>query len=117
MINFACKQFKLEDVIKCGLALTKADCKILKYLLENSTEWFTSESVSTKLKINLTTAQRSLKRLNERDLVIRSQTNLGTGGYIYIYQIKSKKEVKETIMNVIKNWNKSVELELNKWQL
>jgi len=116
MIDFACKKFSLDEVIKCGLSLTKADFNILKYLIKNSTEWFTSETISIQLKLNLTTVQRTLKKLYEKDIVIRNQRNLDKGGYIYSYQIRSKKEINTLIMKIINNWAKIVEHELEDWQ-
>jgi len=116
MVNFACKQFEIEAIIKCGLGLTKADCKVIQFLLKNNAEWFTSETIAKKLNFNLTTIQRSLKRLTERDITIRSQNNLDHGGYIYLYQAKGKKEIRKTIMDIINSWTKKVEKELEEWQ-
>lgn len=116
MIDFACKQFSLNDVIKCGLGLTKADYNVFKFLLGNNIEWFTSDLISKKLNLNLTTVQRALKKIFEKDVLIRSQKNLDNGGYIYVYQIKNKKEIHSLIMNIIKKWTKAVEVELEKWQ-
>ncbi|MBW3021246.1 HTH domain-containing protein [Candidatus Woesearchaeota archaeon] len=116
MIDFACKQFRIEDVIKCGLGLTKADCKVIQFLLRNNTEWFTSEQISKELDFNITTVQRSLKRLTEKDITIRNQNNLENGGYIFIYQAKGKNDIRELIMNVIKEWTKKVQRELEEWQ-
>jgi hypothetical protein len=33
VINFACVGFKVEDVIKCALKLTKSDLTVMKYSL------------------------------------------------------------------------------------
>jgi len=76
----------------------------------------TSDKIAKKLNLNLTTVQRALKKLYETGVVIRSQKNLDNGGYIYVYQIKSKKEIHSLIMNVIRKWTKTVELELEQWQ-
>lgn len=116
MIDFACKQFSLDDVIKCGLGLTKADFNVAKYLIKNSIEWFTSDKIAKNLNLNQTTVQRALKKLFDKNVVIRSQKNLENGGYIYVYQIKSKKEIHSLIMGIIDKWTKKIELELEQWQ-
>ena len=33
MIDFACKRFEIDKIIKCGLNLSKADFKVMKELL------------------------------------------------------------------------------------
>jgi len=115
MIDFACKQFKLDEIVKCGLGLTKADYKIMNHLMQNSKEWNTSQEISKKLKLDISTVQRSIKRLFEKDLVLRIQNNLDSGGYVFIYQIKNKKEISSLLMKTIHNWTKKVEDELLKW--
>ena len=50
MINFACKDFDLDKVIKCSLTLTKSEYNILK-LLMNSENNLSSEEVSEKISM------------------------------------------------------------------
>jgi predicted transcriptional regulator len=114
MIDFACKRFELNEVIKCGLSLTKSDLNIMYFLIKNR-DRFSSFQISEKLNLELSTVQRALKRLYEKNIVIRSQTNLSNGGYVYRYEIRDKKDLRKIIMIVINNWVKKVEEELNKW--
>lgn len=114
MIDFACKRFELTEVIKCGLGLTKSDWIILEFLMKNRKK-VTSYELAESLNIDVSTAQRSLKRLSEKSLVIRSQTNLLSGGYYYSYEINNKNEIRKMILKVIHGWVGKVELELNKW--
>lgn len=115
MIDFACKRFKLDEVIKCGLGLTKADLKVLQLLRSDVTVWCTAEDISQKLSLDLSTAQRALKKLTEKGVVDRRQDNLEGGGYIYRYSIKPKKEVREVVMRIVTRWANTVEEELKKW--
>lgn len=115
MFDFACKKFEIRDVIKCGLGLTKSDFKIMEYLIQNDDDSFTSEELSKKLKLNLSTIQRGVKKLHESNIVIRKQTNLELGGFQYSYQIKYKHELRKIIMKVVNNWVKRVETDLEKW--
>ena len=114
MIDFACKTFKLEDIIKCGLGLTKADVNILKFLINLNKET-NSEFISKKLNLDLSTVQRSVKKLSEREIIFRYQTNLDNGGYIFTYKSKSKKVIAKIINEVVSKWHKRVETELNRW--
>ena len=115
MIDFACKRFSLDEVIKCGLGLTKADFKLMKFYLDNMGEWFTTHGLADELKLNLTTIQRSVKRLYEKGVLLRSQENLDSGGYVFLYKIKLKPALKDLMMKIVNNWVKTVEGELNKW--
>ncbi|MFH0870746.1 MAG: MarR family transcriptional regulator [archaeon] len=115
MIDFACKQFKIEEIIKCSLMLTKADFKVLVMLSGSSKEWFTTEQLAKKLKLNLSTVQRAVKKLHGSGLVDRNQNNLDNGGYIYIYRAKAKEDVRSVIMGIVNNWVIKVESELKKW--
>jgi predicted transcriptional regulator len=37
-MEFACKNFDIEEVVRCGLGLTKGDYKILKFLIDNQSK-------------------------------------------------------------------------------
>jgi len=114
MIDFACKKFKLDEVIKCGLALTRSELEILKFLINNDGE-FSSNNIASRLKIDLTTSQRALKNLREKELIRRQQKNLSPGGYVFFYSVRDRAEVKKKLMDIINNWVKRVDSELSKW--
>ncbi|MFW6311933.1 MAG: winged helix-turn-helix transcriptional regulator [Nanoarchaeota archaeon] len=112
MIDFACKKIELNDVIRCSFDLTKSDLKIMFFLFNNSS--LTSSEISSELSLDLSTIQRSLKRLYKKDIVRRNQKNLEKGGYVYEYEINSKNEIKNRIINIIEDWKDNVEKELKK---
>ncbi|MBU2589798.1 MAG: MarR family transcriptional regulator, partial [Nanoarchaeota archaeon] len=114
MIDFACKRFSLDEIIKCSLRLSKADCKVMHFLLKEL-DWITTKDLTKKLKLNITTVQRAVKKLHEKKVLTRSQENLKDGGYIFYYKIKNKKELRELIIQLVNNWVKNVENELNRW--
>jgi len=143
MIDFACKEFKVEDVIKCALNLSRADLKVLKYFLnaepeigtdENpplfsaptpssayalpytNTPWVDTETLSRTLELDLSTVQRSVKKLYEKEVLQRSQQNLESGGYVFIYKIHSKNEIKNIIMNIVQGWAEKLGKELEQWE-
>lgn len=114
MIDFACRRFELDDVINCGLGLSKADFKIMNYMSKDSTEWYTTEDLAKILRLNLSTVQRTVKRLYEKSIIRRRQKNLDNGGYIYIYQARSKKEIGGLVNDVVQSWARKVNEEFEK---
>jgi predicted transcriptional regulator len=115
MIDFACKQFDLEDIIKCGLGLTKTEYEIFKYFLENKEKELVTTKIAKDLKLNLTTIQKATKKLYGKEILIRHQKNLSNGGYVYTYEISSKQKIRSVIKKLIKNWSDKVEKEIDKW--
>ena len=116
MVDFACKEFQIEAVIKCGLTLTKAELQVMKYLLGNDAGWFTTEQIAADLSLDLSTVQRSAKKLTEKKVLQKSQNNLEGGGYFFVYRIRNKREIRELIMEIIHSWVERVEKELIIWE-
>lgn len=115
-MDFACKEFKIEDVIKCALSLTKADLKVMKYFLNETERWTDTESVSKALKLDLSTIQRSVKKLHEKEILQRSQQNLDGGGYVFIYKIHSRTKIRNIITSIVNSWADRLGQELEKWE-
>jgi predicted transcriptional regulator len=114
MIDFACKQFNLKDIIKCSLGLTKADLHVFEFLLKHDGA-YTTEDLAKKISIDLSTAQRAVKKLHEKNLVRRMQKNLPGGGYVFEYQTNDKKVIRKTVLDIVGKWTKRVEQELDQW--
>ena len=115
MIDFACREFDLDEIIKCGFGLTKAEYNLLIKALEYKEEYFTAEELSDKTKLNLSTVQRAVKKLYEQNVFERKQNNLDGGGYIFIYKVIPRSELRKLLMKTINKWTKRVETEINKW--
>ncbi len=114
MIDFACKKFDINEVIRCGLGLSKTEFNILKVFMSKKTDISTSD-ISSSLKLDMSTAQRAVKKLHSLGILQRSQINLSPGGYAYTYRMKSRNDVKTRVLELINNWNKKVESEIDKW--
>lgn len=114
MIDFACKTFSIEEVIKCSLGLTKADYKLLNFFIKNPEKQFTTNELAELLELDLSTIQRSVKKLREKEVIARGQTNLDGGGYQFFYELCNKKKVVRIITNIIENWVSTVKEELGK---
>lgn len=115
-MDFACKEFKVEDVIKCALSLTKADLNVMKRFLNEPEKWVDTDALSKSLKLDISTVQRSVKKLHEKGILQRSQQNLDGGGYVYIYKINSKNQIKNIILEIVQSWADRLEQELEQWE-
>lgn len=115
-MDFACKEFKVEDVIKCALNLTKADLKVLKYFLNENDHWVDTELLSKTLSLDISTIQRSVKKLHEKQILQRSQQNLDGGGYVFRYRIYSRAKIKNIIMTTVNSWADRLGQEFEKWE-
>jgi predicted transcriptional regulator len=114
MIDFACREFNLKDIIKCSLGLARSDFAVFEFLLKHPGSHGT-EAVASRLALDLSTVQRAMKKLHEKQLVRRMQKNLSGGGYVFEYQINDKKTIRKIIMGTVHNWTARVEQELETW--
>ena len=114
MIDFACKKFDMNEIIKCSLGLAKADFIILNFFMRCK-ESLTTDEISEKTGLQLSTVQRSVKRLHEKKVLKRMQNNLGGGGYVFVYSIENKSSIKKIISETVHNWSKKVDSELERW--
>jgi predicted transcriptional regulator len=115
MIDFACKHFDLDDIIKCGLSLTKAEFEVFRFFLRNRGREMTASDVAEGTGLNLTTVQKAVKKLSEKKAVLRRQKNLDAGGYTYIYQCNSKKNIRGILKAIIRRWSSTVEEKIDCW--
>jgi predicted transcriptional regulator len=115
MIDFACKKFELDSVVKCGLGLSKADFRIMQHLMKNDDDLFSTEMLAKTLSLNITTAQRSAKRLHEKGVLLRTQENLDGGGYVFYYKIKSRQELRRMLADIVQSWTDRVKADLSRW--
>jgi predicted transcriptional regulator len=115
MIDFACRQFRIQDIIKCSLGLAKGDQLILDYMLKHDEKWLSTKQIAKNTALDQTTVQRLVKGLYEKKIVDRSQKNLAGGGYQFLYRVKDKPQLRAQIMSTVKGWVGGVERELSKW--
>jgi len=114
MIDFACKKFDLDEVVKCILMLSKSEFRILKFLAEHDGK-FTTENLSKKLNLDKSSVQRSIKKLYEKNLVVRSQVNQSVGGYLFLYGIKDKTLIKKVVADILDSWVEIFKKKLSGW--
>jgi predicted transcriptional regulator len=103
MIDFACKKFDIEEVVKCSLGLSKSEFRLLNFFIKNKKE-FTTDELAKALKLDKSTIQRSVKKLHQKNLVTRGQINQTVGGYLFTYKIKDKQKIRKIILDTVENW-------------
>ena len=74
-----------------------------------------ASEIAGLIGLDRTTVQKSIKRLTEKELVLRTQKNLAKGGYIFTYSIKNKQVIKERMSEIVKKWHDNVQTEINRW--
>lgn len=116
MIDFGCKKFNVNEVIKCSLGLTKAEFEIFNYMLDSGKEECSSSSMAERQDLDLSTVQRTLKKLMDKEIVKRRQVNLSNGGYEYFYRINNRKQICDKIILIINDWSSKVEKEVKQWK-
>ena len=114
MIDFGCKKFGIEDIIKCSLGLSRADYKLFSFLLYQQDD-LTTQEIAATLGLDRTTVQKSIKNLVTKNVVIRLQENLEKGGYLFKYRIKDKEILKRNILTILSSWTSNAEEEIRRW--
>ena len=114
MIDFACKQFDLEEIVKCSFGLTKSEYKLLRYLM-NHKKQFTTQELSKVIGLDKSTVQRGVKNLHSKKLVSRGQINQSVGGYIFLYRVKDVDFLRERISDIIDGWAEGAKKEIMRW--
>ncbi|MBR9693192.1 MarR family transcriptional regulator [Candidatus Woesearchaeota archaeon] len=112
-LNFACKKFPIDQVLRCSFGLSNPEFRILKVLLSKGEK--SVEDVAEILGKDRTTVQRSMKTLVAKGLVKRRQYNLDNGGYQYHYLPQDKAIVKERIQQHFESFAKNVRDEIESW--
>ncbi len=115
MIDFACKRFDVDEIIKCGLGLTKSELTIFYFFVKSQEKDFTSYELSKKLNFNVTTIQKGVKKLADQNIIYRHQTNLSSGGYIFTYSCTPKRNIRIILKGIIKSWSQKVESSIDDW--
>ncbi len=115
MIDFACRQFDLDEIVKCGLGLTKAEYKVMNHFLKNPEQDMTTTEISRKIQLDLTTVQKAVKKLADKRIILRHQRNLDNGGYVFIYACNSKPTIRAILKKIIREWADNVSQEIDIW--
>ena len=113
MITFACKKIKQEELIRCSFNLNKTEYNVFMFMLKRN-QPYTVSRIAKIMRLERTTVQKAVKNLFNKKLIKRIQRNLPRGGYIFIYEINNKDEIKDKMKKIVYEWYKSVEAAIDK---
>lgn len=114
MVSFACKQIEFADLVKCSFSLNKTEYDLFMFLLEQN-DSLCATSIGELLHKDRTTVQKAVKKLLAQNLVEKHQINLENGGYTFVYKIKNKEYLRQTMLETIHAWHKSVAESIQRW--
>lgn len=114
MITFACKNIRLEDLVRCSFDLNKTEYAVLLFLLEQENS-LPVVDIAKKMGFERTTVQKAIKKLVQKKLVKRLQQNFEQGGYQFIYHVCHKKKIKSDMKEIVHRWHSAVIAEIDKW--
>jgi predicted transcriptional regulator len=114
MISFACKNIDLKDLVMCSFDLNKTDYKLFNFLIKKKI-YLSVNEISEKINLDRTSVQKSLKRLHEKNIVLRLQKNIDSGGYLFTYLIKDKELIKKLMLEMVSEWHQKVKKEVEEW--
>ena len=113
MIDFACKTFSLDEVIKCSLGLTKSDLKIMEFLIKHSGK-FRSYEIAEKLGVSGSGVHYQLhKMLDSKILKVDEVKRYYLSGIEQIEKdiLNEMKEKKLNKISIINELQKKYDLE------
>ena len=99
-MDFTCKQIAPKDLIKCTFGLNKTELALFLFITQSS-KCETVQAISKTLELDRTTIQKSLKKLLEKEIIDRRQSNLDNGGYVFLYCVKKKQEIKTRMQEIL----------------
>ncbi len=114
MVEYLCKRFDFESMIKCTFNLSESEVKVLLTLMDCKSGECVN-SVAKKLERDRSTIQKTILKLLDKGLVEKRKLNLEDGGYIFHYTPKSKPVIKKQMLNSIETWHSNVKKEILKW--
>lgn len=114
MVEFACKRLELRELIKCCFSMNKTEYSIFSFLLDQS-EGLCTSVIAEMMGKDRTTIQKSIKVMFQKNIVTKHQINLKKGGYIFVYAIREKDELKKRMHGITNEWFNSVTKSIDSW--
>ena len=113
MITFACKKIEREELVRCSFNLNKTEYNVMMFLLAKRRIYMVSK-IAKEMGLDRTTVQKSIKNLLRNKIIKRTQKNMPTGGYSYLYEINDRDEIKNKMKKIIYEWYRAVEKEITR---
>ncbi len=114
MISFACQDIEFSDLLRCSFDMNKTEYNVMMFLLRTD-QGYTTSQIADVMGLDRTTVQKAVKKLAEKNIILRLQTNLEKGGYMFIYRIKDKVEIKDKMLKIVEKWYDEVISQIKDW--
>ncbi len=98
-----------DRLLVCLLSLNELESTVLFYLFSHPHR--TTKEIAEAVKRHRSTVQKALEQLLSQGLALRKASSLSRG-YAYTYAAISKKELKKTIVEDVKEWCRLIEEKL-----
>jgi uncharacterized protein len=112
-VTFACKKITHEELVRCSFDLNKTEYNVLVFLLKRGREIMIS-GIADGMDLERTTVQKAMKRLLKKQLIKRFRRNLPKGGYIYLYNVSKRDEIKARMKEAVHGWYNRINREIDK---
>ena len=103
-----CRRLSFDDVLKCSLGLSKSEAETMKAVLKMR-QPFTVAEIAERMSKDRSVAQRHLKKLGGKGVLLRFQQNRDGGGYEFVYRTIARRELKKILYRGIKQFTAQVE--------
>ena len=113
-ISFSCHHIDFKDLVMCSFNLNKTEYNLLMFLLSQQ-DSLSASQIGEMTKKDRTTIQKAIKKLFEKELVLKHQVNLDTGGYTFVYKVKDRAYIRGTILDIVNKWHKGVVESIQNW--
>ncbi len=113
-ISFSCHHIDFKDLVMCSFNLNKTEYNLLMFLLGQE-DSLSATQIGETMQKDRTTIQKAIKKLYGKELVLKHQVNLETGGYTFVYRVKDRSYIRGTILDIVNKWHKGVVESVNNW--
>jgi predicted transcriptional regulator len=113
-INFACRMVNFKEILTCAFSMNKSEYDLFLFL-EKQKDPLCVATISEMMNKDRTTIQKSIKSLNDKEIVDKFQVNLDKGGYTFVYKLKDKLVLKKRINESVNKWFNSVNDYVRNW--
>jgi predicted transcriptional regulator len=114
MVKYLCKEFSIDEIIKCSFNLSDSELKVFLELMKCKTSVCVNV-VAKKLNKDRSTIQKLIAKLIDKKIIKKTRKTLDDGGHIFYYSIIDKSELKKTICKTLDCWYCNVKKEVFRW--
>ncbi|MGM5481296.1 MAG: helix-turn-helix domain-containing protein [Nanobdellota archaeon] len=113
-LSFACKNIDFKELVMCSFELNQTEYNLFTFLLSQD-EPLCTTTIGEMTRKDRTTIQKAVKKLVSKGLINKHQVNLDSGGYTFVYSIRNKDNIKNTMLDIVNKWYSAVIDQIKEW--